>query len=59
MDLNDFICCTAEAGTEMEALTTTALLSEEAEAGFLLTAQESRYFKESESTREGVTNLQT
>lgn len=58
MDLNDFICCTAEADTEMEALTATALLSEEADAGFLFTAQESSDFAESESTSEGVINTQ-
>ena len=59
MDLNDFICCTAEANTEMEALTTTALLSEEVDAGSLLAAQESSDFIESELTREGVTKMQT
>lgn len=61
MDLDDFVCCTAEADTEMEALTATALLSEEADAGFLFTAQESSDssdFAESESTSEGVINTQ-
>ena len=57
MALNDFICCTAEADTEMEALTATSLLCEEGNSGFLLTAQESSDFKESEPTREGATNI--
>nr|CCA26500.1 AlNc14C379G11207 [Albugo laibachii Nc14] len=58
MDLNDFICCTVEAETEMEALTATSLLSEVAGSGFLFTAQETKDFTESESTSEGVINTQ-
>nr|CCA26796.1 AlNc14C416G11486 [Albugo laibachii Nc14] len=57
-DLNDFIRCAAEADKEMEALTATALLSEEADAGFLFTAQESSDFPGSESTSEGVIKTQ-
>ena len=45
MALNDFICCTAEADTDMEALTTTALLCEEGDAGFLLTAKKEQRLK--------------
>ena len=37
MGLNDFISCTAEVDGEMDALTVTALLSEEADAGILFT----------------------
>nr|CCA18681.1 conserved hypothetical protein [Albugo laibachii Nc14] len=58
MDLNDLICCIVEAETEMEAPTSTALVSDEAGSGFLLTAQESSDFTESESTSEGVINTQ-
>ena len=42
----------------MEALTVTALLSEEEDAMFLLTAQDSSDFVESESTSEGFINTQ-
>nr|CCA19907.1 hypothetical protein TRIADDRAFT_5525 [Albugo laibachii Nc14] len=58
MDLNDFICCAAEADTEMDARTATALLSEEANAGFLFTTQESSEFTESESISEGIIKTQ-
>ena len=37
MDPKDFIWCTADANKEMEALTATALLGEDADAGFLFT----------------------
>ena len=59
MDLNESIWYTAEADTEMEALTTRVVLSVEADAGSLLTAQESSEFKKAKSTRKCVPNMQT
>nr|CCA22152.1 hypothetical protein TRIADDRAFT_5525 [Albugo laibachii Nc14] len=58
MDLNDLVCCTAEADTEMEAFSVTALLSEGAGARFLSTTQETSDFTVSELTSEGVINTQ-
>ena len=47
MDLNDFICCSAKVNTQIEALTFTSLLSEEADVGFLVTAHDEGNFTES------------
>ena len=58
MDLNDFICRTADADTEMEALTVRDLLSEEAEFGFICTYKDRSEFTESKSINEGIINTQ-
>ena len=58
MDFNDSICCTAKTDTETEALSAIALISKEVDAGFVITANESSNFKESDSTKEGVTYMQ-
>ena len=50
MDMSNFICCIAKVDTEMEALTATSLLGEDADAGFLFMAQDSNDFTASEST---------
>ena len=58
MDLNDIICCTAEANTGMKAPTATTLLSKEEDVGFLFTTQDSVDFTNLESTSEGFINTQ-
>lgn len=57
MHLNNFICCVSVNDTEMEMLNATDLHSEDADAEFLCTAQESsdgNDFAESEFASEGV-----
>ena len=58
MDLSVFTCCIPRANGEIKAPTVKSLFSEEADAVFLLTTQDSSDFTESGSTSRSVINMQ-